>query len=99
MISVPSWARRGQRVICITDDWHREADCPHVSPPIKGSIYTIAGVHRVRLLGKVVLELAELPLGICADVRGFRPAVSLDEDMAAHFTQLLHHTDYHPEPV
>jgi hypothetical protein len=94
----PSWARVGAKVVCVNAQWIGR------SPLIEGAIYTIIGFHNNRAVKGVewvglfapdehALVLAEAA-NPATDVRGFnrnrfRPLISLEHDMAVHFSALL----------
>lgn len=97
MTFIPSWARVGAKVVCVDDaggpDKWTEGD-----GPARGCIYTI-----VRALvaddGLVDIHLAEIRRGPLArarwgndvgySVHRFRPLITQQDDIEAHFRALL----------
>jgi hypothetical protein len=78
----PSWAVRGARVVCI--------DNSHVAATLTvGAVYTIDGpgsfADTIALVG--VLDDRETDRGFL--VSRFKPLITLEHDMAVHFSALL----------
>jgi hypothetical protein len=102
MDSLPSWARVGQKVVCVDDYPHPLEDMEGVlrSPqtwnmklPIKGEVYTISGVVKDGLLLKelssgYIHPLTGIEMGF--KISRFRPLISKSiEDDIAIFAPLL----------
>lgn len=86
MSGIPTWARRGQKVVCVTGAGHwtvidLDERGQNVPFPQIGLIYTIS---RVDLTGGWVgLELAELAEDCWFGYRGFAPVVEGDIEVEA----------------
>jgi hypothetical protein len=98
-MSVPSWARRGQKVVCV-DDTDLEHRSYQETCPVSGAVYTIREVMpSTRWPGEFVITLVEIVNqpqryagGLCeCCFRGtrFRPLVTLESDIETHFAQYL----------
>lgn len=93
-MSIPSWAVRGARVVCIDGNWAYPQDY-RVAVPVKGETYTI------REIEDEGFRFVELPNRAYAFSDGFkeprfhyaffRPFVSRtqEDDLATHFEQYL----------
>lgn len=90
MADLPSWVRKGVKVICIRD--FREArtvdDLGYTSLPTRGDVYTI--VTTIHAYGQIGIVLAEFEPDHYFDLRGFRPLVTrtLEQDLSI-FAPLL----------
>jgi hypothetical protein len=94
---VPSWARKGAKVVCIGGWEHRGGYGDEVLPEV-GETYTIRTVE-FSLDGDVCLRLEEIVnarrsystgLDECQFYVGrFRPLVTLEDDVKTHFAQYL----------
>lgn len=93
---LPSWARVGARVICIDDVPDAGKSFPDYMPT-KGDICVIAGFSASGYRDEPTLVIEGHP-NWCAIhrrevgyfVRRFRPLITLEADLEAHFSQLLH---------
>ena len=92
-MGLPSWARVGAKVVCISTFGGRTA--PHI--PVKGQIYTISGLSPDHQWGEM-LSLAEFgderisrstTRSYQYPVHCFRPLVTLEDDIEAHFAHHL----------
>jgi hypothetical protein len=95
----------GRQVVCIADDWYSPYPVP-TRLPMKNEVLTIDAIEARD--GKCYLAFAEIPHEQRAEgwsaiityaASCFRPVITLDDDMVAHFDHLLHLADFHPEPV
>lgn len=93
MSGLPSWARVGAKVVCISAFGGRSA--PHI--PVKGEIYTISHLDPDHQWGPM-LQLVEFgderisrstTRSYSYPVHCFRPLVTIEDDIAAHFRQHL----------
>jgi hypothetical protein len=80
-MSVPSWARVGAKVVCVSEagriiDGFTLEDAPKI-----GGVYTIEG-HEADEDGEVFLYLCEFPLG-ATNIRNLRPVNTLRVDVRA----------------
>ena len=99
MSGLPSWARVGAKVVCVDAACRPGRFWRPSEAPTQGNIYTVAaaffnpaGDPRIHLV-----ELQRSPetikvLGYLAGYRveRFRPLITLEDDLEAHFRQLLH---------
>lgn len=97
--AIPSWARIGAKVVFVGGG----TDSPSlvIEAPVKGVIYTIReilpsgkdGLAYIRI-GEIVVKRRwnALPFGEDAwlGLRTFKPLITLEADLEAHFSQLLH---------
>jgi hypothetical protein len=76
-MSVPAWATRGAKVVCVRD--FREArivdDIGHRGMPELGKVYVIFKAEVDRIYHVPVVYLTEFPSTQGFDLVGFRPAV------------------------
>jgi hypothetical protein len=102
MSGVPSWARKGMKVVCINDQ-RLESSEVHTGLLVVGSVYTIGDAyhHRSGRIGLFINELQARHAGrlVCYDIRRFRPLVDdeAQERDAAMFRKLL--TTRQPEGI
>jgi hypothetical protein len=103
MSGVPSWARKGMKVVCINDQ-RLESSEVHTGFLVAGSAYTIDGAYHHPSDGRIGLFLAEAPgkyqgHPVAYDLRRFRPAVEpkTEAEDLAQFRKLL--TQNTPELV
>lgn len=97
-MSIPSWAHVGAKVVCV--DASAPAGCSWVEDdsPVVGQQYTIVRAF-IGALGNPSVHLMEIERGprarrLFGDNIGyglfrFRPLVSIEGDLAAHFHKLL----------
>jgi hypothetical protein len=101
-MSVPSWAVRGAKVVCVDDDWTCDEIDTDLPDPVRGETYTIEGVDTdddIDFEGGAGLYLAGFPDDAFYTIRNFRPLVTTKseaEDLA-HFRH--HLTQKTPEVV
>jgi hypothetical protein len=102
MSGVPSWARKGMKVVCINDQ-RLESSEVHTGLLVLGSVYTIGDAyhHRSGRIGLFINELQASHAGrlVCYDIRRFRPAVEpkTEAEDLAQFRKML--TQNSPELV
>lgn len=94
MIDLPSWCRRGQHVVCLSDAFAHMADFPHLDFPVLKARYVIRNLEISRFSGCIGLRLMEIvnPEVRCLSglrepsfsIRAFAPIVSvpMGEDLA-----------------
>ena len=98
--TIPSWAVRGRLIVCIRESCKREASSYQAkcTMPKLGETYTIRHVMGTPAGVGVWLEEIVNPIGNPAKGWGgesgfhlvcFRPLVTLEDDIAAHFRQHL----------
>lgn len=91
-MSIPSWAKPGQKVVCLNSDWRKGDDTPlwlwvwlkATGLPVAGCVYTISSVRRHPFDGGAALRLKGWGV-IGFHVEWFRPLVSTkteSEDVA-----------------
>lgn len=95
---MPSWARKGQRVVCIGGDWDMgdlTSEELAIPDPVKGEVYILADVERDRDL---VSGWAVTLVGFSDDdvycLGNFAPVVSKTQkqDLETHFNHYLDHS-------
>lgn len=99
MSGLPSWARVGAKVVCVTEHGRGLPSDWDAGPQV-GEVYTIsrAYIGFVGALAVPSITLAECPVidlltgqeWAGYDVDRFRPVVTIEDDLEAHFTTLLH---------
>lgn len=89
MSGIPAWAFAGAKVVCIRDFSQAVAtgDIRYNTKPALNAVYHVA--HAKDYGHAAAISLAEFEPDHYFDVRGFRPAISQADDLAAHFDQLL----------
>lgn len=87
-MSIPSWAVRGAKVVCINDHGYR-TEWPGAYP-VKGGVYTIDGAD-LRHPDAIFLEECGPVDGLTCSwsATRFRPLVTEKDDLATHFEQYL----------
>lgn len=96
-MSIPAWARVGAKVVCISDNlgWLGRPSFAlslkrlFCGDPRKGRVYSIARVE----VDNGICWLWVKGFGVPYTSRCFRPAVSLKDDISAHFQQFLSNTE------
>lgn len=94
--AIPSWARIGQKVVCVDDAdslgrFYNATGASHwVSVLRKGEVYTICGFEPHPFWDGLCVQIAEEPEKHAYALRRFRPLVSQADDIATHFA---HHLD------
>ena len=86
-MSIPSWAVRGAKVVYIGTGLPDEPGTEHVANPVIGRVYTINWTGKVG--HQFCLGFVELSDEAAWDFRGFRPVITIDDDLKAHFAHLL----------
>lgn len=91
---IPAWASRGRKIGCVDANW---SSIPPAHPLTAGAEYTIESVvEENRGTGglEIWVTLAEavnpIEPGWGFSLRRFRPLSSVEADLEAHFSQLLH---------
>lgn len=93
MSQIPSWAIKGAKVVCISDDWRLNDALPIRVPTVR-EVFTIEFVALDS--DGVLLGLVEYPAEAdgfwCFEVENFAPLVtrSQEQDIAEHFAGHLH---------
>jgi hypothetical protein len=91
-MSIPSWARKGAKVVYVGYEGPDVASASYGPRPQKGNVYTVARAL-VDSAGFPAVEIAEIDSDFVWRLRAFRPAVppkTLEEDIA-QFLPLLKH--------
>lgn len=90
-MSIPSWAVRGARVVCIRDFGKARLfhDQGHRQDPELRQCYIIDAAEEWPEYQAVVLYLVGFP-PVGFDITGFRPVITIEDDLKAHFA---HHLD------
>ena len=95
-MSAPSWAVPGREVVCVFDDWDDSA-CRllGVRPPDR--VPMLNEVLRIR--DAILVKMPGYEPAFCLAFEGlppfyypvdfFRPVITIEDDMAAHFNALL----------
>lgn len=105
MSDVPSWAVRGQKVICIRDEF---PGCCIVGEDAKlrrGEIYTVHSVgdsplgNGVHLMEIHRSQSKSFGVPLPYLFGRFRPLITIEDDLAAHFTAFLHQPSSIKEPA
>jgi len=102
MSGIPSWARVGAKVVCIGDGGG-PARWTDFDGPTKGHVYTISRVLLNLDVMAVYVHLVEIARGPTArlwwgddvgyDINRFRPLITQQDDIEAHFKALLDVSD------
>ena len=104
-MNIPSWAHAGAKVVCVDDNFvGQPAERLGCSLPVRGKTYTIRQITFVEgadvgpgvLLEEVANAYVEYPSGRflwrgepCFGLRRFRPVITIEDDLKAHFAHLL----------
>jgi hypothetical protein len=101
MSGIPSWAVKGARVVCVEDLWAGRCT-GWITPPCVGTIYTIEGVtaqscNEWRGPFVTLVEIDSEPYGF--ELSAFRPLITLEDDLEAHFRILLRQPVSDKEPA
>ena len=98
--TIPSWARIGQKIVCVDDAIHFEWRIPGLKSSgtlhglTAGVVYTVRSVGTSNL-GVTGLRLEEITRNFYDGIESvfafarFRPLVSQSDDIATHFAHLL----------
>jgi hypothetical protein len=103
MSTIPAWAVKGAKVVCVDllshrDEWVRK-QCPNI--PVKGRVYTIRDVETCPLTSHTTLTFDELQNPVIElegmtgeagfNVTSFRPVTkrTAAQDIAEHFSHHL----------
>jgi len=98
-MDIPSWAFKGNRVVCVDDAI--DGDISGITIPQRGETYTIREVWWNDAWRHWQVRLAEIvnppflyadhadPLEAAFNVSRFRPLVSQQDDIEAHFSRFL----------
>lgn len=96
---IPAWARVGARVIAINDDGWKDVENNLASMP--GPAYNeaclISGISFEA--DGVWLYLSGYPDFDTFNANRFKPAVTIEDDLEAHFTAILHQPSSIKEPA
>jgi hypothetical protein len=108
MSGLPSWARVGAKVVCVDAACRPGRFWRPSEAPVQGKIYTVAAAF-FNPAGEPRIHLVELQrspetikvLGYLAGYRveRFRPLITLEDDLEAHFRILLRQPVSDKEPA
>jgi len=83
---IPAWARVGAKVVCV------RSDPPRSDPLRRGAVYTIARVYVDDEIGSgPYVDLVEVAR-VGWWLKRFRPLITIEDDISAHFAHLLNVT-------
>ncbi len=91
MTSIPAWAVKGARVVCVKDFRRsvRVRDLGFRGLPEVNAVYEIHGVEYWPEYSAVTLMLVGFPEEQGFDVVGFRPVKTIEDDISEHFAIYL----------
>jgi hypothetical protein len=100
MIAIPSWAVRGRKVVCVDGSPPPDRADHYRAWPEQGAVYTIREVLWVETLQMYQVRLVEIQNAVhwykntgdfepAYALRRFKPLVTIEDDMEAHFVALL----------
>lgn len=87
MSALPSWARVGAKVVCVNN--RRLPFSQTMRHLVVGAEYEIRETLWHRTAGKPAIRLVEFPEFVCFWVGRFRPLITIETDIATHFSALL----------
>jgi hypothetical protein len=88
-MSIPSWAYVGAKIVCVGDLWTCSPNDADLPDPIVGEVYEIAHVEDRCFGTDPDVWLCGFEDDFAYGLSNFRPLVTIEDDIATHFSQHL----------